>query len=105
MYCCEYHCHCTLTSKLWNTSLYARRQGGQLGGRHHDPPLVEHRGEDGDHEVGLDGVVVLGQVPVLGDGGQVEAVGGVAREHLVTPGHVECQPRHGQPGPVHAGQE
>ena len=81
------------------------RQGGQLAAGHHDPPLVQHAGKDGDHQVGLHRVVVLGQYPALGDARQIHVVGGVAREHVLSPGDVESEARHWQSGDVHTGQE
>lgn len=39
--------------------LDARRESRELAGFHDDPPLVQHRGEDDDHVVGVHGVVVL----------------------------------------------
>ena len=75
--------------------LDAGGQGGQLAARHHDPPLVQHAGEHGDHQVGLHRVVVLGQDPALGDAGKIHVVRCVACEHILFPGHIECQACHG----------
>ena len=72
-------------------SLDTSGESGESGAGDDDASLVQHAREHRDHQVGLHGVVVLGEVPVLGDAGQVESVGGGSGEHALTPGHAECE--------------
>ena len=65
--------------------------------------LMEHTGEHPDQQGAIHGVVVLREVPVLGDGGKVEVGGGGPCEHALPPAHVEHQPRHRDARSEHAG--
>ena len=66
---------------------------------------MKHAGEEGDHQVDLHGVVVLGQVSVLGNTREIKVVGRITREHRVSPADVELESGYGQSRVVDTGQE
>ena len=66
---------------------------------------MKHAGEQGDHQVDLHGVVVLGQVSVLGNTRKIQVVGCISGKHRVSPTDVELESGYGQSRVVDTGQK